>query len=90
MAIQQGLGGENLSAILALQGRPEGRLLTVVVVLDLFQTRVVDVESEKNRIYIMNEIQARIAQMVAYWLGTRDVPGSNPGKGENFSMRISN
>ena len=54
MVIQQGLGGENLSAILALQGRPEGRLLTVVVVLDLLQTRVVDVESGKNIIYILN------------------------------------
>ena len=34
-------------------------------------------------------IQARIAQLVAYRLGTEDVPGSNPGKGENFSMKIS-
>ena len=25
--------------------------------------------------------------MVAYWLGTGEVPGSNPGKGENFSMK---
>ena len=35
-------------------------------------------------------IQARIAQLVAYWLGTGEVPGSNPGKGENFSVKISN
>ena len=35
-------------------------------------------------------IQARIAQLVAYRLGTREVPGSNPGKDENFSMKISN
>ena len=35
-------------------------------------------------------IQARIAQLVAYQLGTGEVPGSNPGKGENFSMKISN
>ena len=35
-------------------------------------------------------IQARIAQLVAYGLGTWEVPGSNPGKGENFSMKISN
>ena len=35
-------------------------------------------------------IQARIAQLVAYQLGTTDIPGSNPGKGENFSMKISN
>ena len=35
-------------------------------------------------------IQARIAQLVAYQLGTGEVSGSNPGKGENFSMKISN
>ena len=35
-------------------------------------------------------IQARIAQLVAYWLDTGEVPGSNPGKGENFSVKISN
>ena len=29
-----------------------------------------------------------IAQLVAYWLGTGEVPGSNPGLGENFSMKI--
>ena len=29
-------------------------------------------------------IQYRITQLVAYWLGTREVPGSNPGKGKNF------
>ena len=34
-------------------------------------------------------IQARIAQLVAYWLGTGEVPGSNPGKGENFTVKIS-
>ena len=38
----------------------------------------------------MVPIQARIAQLVAYRLGTGEVPGSNPGKGENFSMKISN
>ena len=35
-------------------------------------------------------IQARIAQLIAYRLGTREDPGSNPGKGENFSVKISN
>ena len=35
-------------------------------------------------------IQARKAQLVAYWLGTREVLVSNPGKGENFSVKISN
>ena len=32
-------------------------------------------------------IQARIAQLVAYWLGTGHVLGSNPSKGKNFSMQ---
>ena len=32
-------------------------------------------------------IQARIAKLVAYWLGTREVPGSNPGRA-SFSMKI--
>ena len=36
-----------------------------------------------------SNIQARKAQLVAYWLGTREVPGSNPGKGQNFSVKIS-
>ena len=27
-------------------------------------------------------LYARIAQSVAYWLGTGEVPGSNPDKGE--------
>ena len=35
-------------------------------------------------------IQARIAQLVACWLGTGEVPGSNPGNGENFPVKISN
>ena len=35
-------------------------------------------------------IQARIAQLVAYRLGTGEVLGSNLGKGKNFSMNISN
>ena len=35
-------------------------------------------------------IQARIAQLVAYPLGTGEVPGSNPGRGKNFSVKISN
>ena len=34
--------------------------------------------------YRLHGIQARIAQLVAYRLGTSEVPGSNPGKGENF------
>ena len=35
-------------------------------------------------------IQARIAQLVAYRLGTGELPGSNPGKSKNFSGKISN
>ena len=31
-----------------------------------------------------NMIQGRIAQLVAYRLGTGEVLGSNPGKGDNF------
>ena len=38
----------------------------------------------------MPALQARIAQLVDYRLGTGEVPGSNPGKGENFSVKISN
>ena len=37
-----------------------------------------------------DDIQARVAQLEAYWLGTGKVPGSNPGNGENFSVKISN
>ena len=39
---------------------------------------------------LLRFIQARIAQLVAYRLGTRVVPGSNPREGENFSVKISN
>ena len=35
-------------------------------------------------------IQTRIAQLVAYWLSTGEVPGSNPDKSKNFSVKISN
>ena len=35
-------------------------------------------------------IQARIAQLVAYRLGIGEVLGSNPGKGENYSVKIIN
>ena len=34
------------------------------------------------------EIQAKIAQLVAYRLGNGEVLGSNPGKGENFSVKF--
>ena len=37
----------------------------------------------------LKSIQARIAQLVAYQPGTSEVLGSNPGKGENFSMKIT-
>ena len=35
-------------------------------------------------------IRAWIAQLVAHRLGTQEVRGSNAGKGEIFSMKISN
>ena len=35
-------------------------------------------------------IQSRIAQLIAYQIVTGEVLGSNPGKSENFSMKISN
>ena len=44
----------------------------------------------RNNILVSIFSQARIAQLVAYWLGTGEVTGSNPGKGENFSVKISN
>ena len=37
---------------------------------------------------LLRRIQVRIAQLVADWLGTREVPGSNPGKSENFSVKL--
>ena len=42
------------------------------------------------KIKFKKSIQARIAQLVAYRHGTGEVPGSNPGKGENFSVKINN
>ena len=33
-------------------------------------------------------IQGRIAQLVAYQLGTGEVPGLIPAKGDNFSVKI--
>ena len=36
---------------------------------------------------ILIYLHARIAQLVAYQLGTREVKGLNPGKGENFSVK---
>ena len=44
----------------------------------------------RKKYFILNSFQVSIAQLVAYWLWTGEVPGSNPGKGENFSMEISN
>ena len=38
----------------------------------------------------LQNIYARIAQLVPYQLGTGEVLGSNPGKGDNFSLKISN
>ena len=41
----------------------------------------------RPRLVKTNLFQARIAQLVAYRLGTGEVSGSNPGKGENFSVK---
>ena len=44
--------------------------------------------SEKiERPNFWDEIQAWIAQLVAHRLGTMEVVGSNPGKGEDFSKK---
>ena len=48
-----------------------------------------EVNKLQDLIFHVN-IQARITQLVAYRLGTGEVPGSNPGKGKNFSVKISN
>ena len=40
----------------------------------------------KNEIHY--KIQARIAQLVAYWLEIGEVPGSNPGKGKTILMKM--
>ena len=49
-----------------------------------------NVQSLSEFFILFLSIQAWIAQLVAHRLGTREVRGSNPGKGENFSMKISN
>ena len=41
-------------------------------------------------ISLFYKLRRLIAQLVAYRLGTGEVTGSNPGKGENFSEKISN
>ena len=46
-------------------------------------------ESKAKRVPRVEVFQARIAQLVAFQLGTGKVPGSNPGKGVNFAMKIS-
>ena len=43
-----------------------------------------------ERVKLARKIQARIAKLVANQLRTEKIPGSNPGKGENFSMKINN
>ena len=46
--------------------------------------------SQQKKTTVEIYIQARIAQLVAYQIGTREVLGSNPGRGKNFPMKISN
>ena len=43
-----------------------------------------------NTLNYPKKIQTRIAQLVAYRLGSGEVLGSNPSNGKNFSMKISN
>ena len=43
-----------------------------------------------GKINNFKQVQASIAQLVACRLGIGEVLGSNPGKGENFSMKICN
>ena len=57
-------------------------------ILDRFVIKGVQSALEKGNVMVF--IQAMIAQLVAYRLGTREVLGSNPGKGQNFSVKISN
>ena len=50
-----------------------------------------EVKEEKKKYFQRNkDIQAWIAQLVANRLGTREVRGSNHGKGDNFSIKINN
>ena len=54
-------------------------------------TNLFVVEEHQKKIYANpSNWSARIAQLVANPLGTREVPGSNPGTGENFSVKINN
>ena len=39
---------------------------------------------------LVNQIQAWIAQLVAHRLGTIEVMGTNPCKGEDFSKKLIN
>ena len=61
--------------------------------LNLPNTRQTIIQKIKNYLTystnVMGDIQVRIVQLVAYRLGTGEVHGSNPGKGENFSVKIS-
>ena len=57
-----------------------------------FSSRPVTCIPPSSKFMITHLVQARIAQLVAYRLGTRVVPGpgSNPGKEDNFSVKIRN
>ena len=69
-------------------------LIISVGYLGIIQNFIYRSFSAKGADWILNNLanfnQARIAQLVAYRLGTGDVPGWNPGKGENFSVKINN
>ena len=51
-------------------------------------TNTYAMNNTSNYVNLCLTIQARIAQLVAYWLGIGEFLGFNPGKGENFSVKI--
>ena len=59
-------------------------MIFIFLVLAVFKVA----SKELHNTQLRKGIQARIAQLVAYRLGTGEILGSNPGKGENFSMNI--
>ena len=47
------------------------------------------VERKKEPTY-RKKSKPGLLSWLAYWLGTGKITGSNPGKGDNFSLKISN
>ena len=57
-----------------------------LVALENCPYKVTYITDKKKWIKLLNNIF--YVQLVAYRLGTGKVPGSNPGKGKNFSVKI--